>query len=310
MKRADFLSLGDLSPERVEQLLDRAQELKEQRTRITALGGQSLALVFEKPSLRTRASFDVAMYELGGQAVYLGPDEVGLGKREAIPDVARVLSQYVHGIAARTFRHADLEILAAAATVPVINALSDFCHPCQGLADLLTLREHFGRLQGIRLTYIGDGNNIANTLLFAASKVGLHLTLASPPGYDCDATVVDQARREAAERGGSITLTNDPVEAAHGADVLYTDVWTSMGQEHEAARRRADFARYRIDRDLLRLARPEAVVMHDLPAHRGEEITDEVIDGPQSVVFQQAGNRLHVQKAVLLWLLGKDNENV
>lgn len=310
MKRADFLSLGDLSPERVEQLLDRAQELKKQRTQITALGGQSLALVFEKPSLRTRASFDVAMYELGGQAVYLGPDEVGLGKREAIPDVARVLSQYVHGIAARTFRHADLEILAAAATVPVINALSDFCHPCQGLADLLTLREHFGRLQGIRLTYIGDGNNIANTLLFAASKVGLHLTLASPPGYDCDATVVDQARREAAERGGSITLTNDPVEAAHGADVLYTDVWTSMGQEHEAARRRADFARYRIDRDLLRLARPEAVVMHDLPAHRGEEITDEVIDGPQSVVFQQAGNRLHVQKAVLLWLLGQDNDNV
>lgn len=308
MKRTDFLSLGDLSPEQVEQLLDRAQELKERRRRITVLDGQSLALVFEKPSLRTRASFDVAMYELGGQAVYLGPDEVGLGKREAIPDVARVLSQYVHGIAARTFRHADLEVLAAWATVPVINALSDFCHPCQGLADLLTLRQQFGRLQGIRLTYIGDGNNIANTLLFAASKVGLHLTLASPPGYDCDATVVDQARREAVERGGSITLTNDPVEAARGAEVLYTDVWTSMGQEHEAARRRADFARYRIDRDLLRLARPGAVVMHDLPAHRGEEITDEVIDGPQSVVFQQAGNRLHVQKAVLLWLLGKDDD--
>ncbi len=308
MKRTDFLSLGDLSPEQVEQLLDRAQELKERRRRITVLDGQSLALVFEKPSLRTRASFDVAMYELGGQAVYLGPDEVGLGKREAIPDVARVLSQYVHGIAARTFRHADLEVLAASATVPVINALSDFCHPCQGLADLLTLRQQFGRLQGIRLTYIGDGNNIANTLLFAASKVGLHLTLASPPGYDCDATVVDQARREAVERGGSITLTNDPVEAARGAEVLYTDVWTSMGQEHEAARRRADFARYRIDRDLLRLARPGAVVMHDLPAHRGEEITDEVIDGPQSVVFQQAGNRLHVQKAVLLWLLGKDDD--
>lgn len=310
MKRGDFLSLGDLSPDRVQQLLDRALELKQNRERVTALCGQSLALVFQKPSLRTRVSFDVAMYELGGHVVYMGPDEIGLGKRESIPDVARVLSQYVHAIAARTFRHADQETLAEYATVPVINALSDFCHPCQGLADLLTLRERFDRLQGIRLGYLGDGNNIANTLLFAAGKVGLHLTIASPPGYECDATVVDQARREAAEHGGSITLTNDPAEAAHDADVLYTDVWTSMGQEHEAARRRPDFARYRIDRNLLRMARPEVLVMHDLPAHRGEEITDEVIDGPRSIVFQQAGNRLHAQKAVLVWLLGKDDGNV
>lgn len=303
MKRGDFLSIGDLSSKQVHELLDCALDLKMNRVRQSTLRGRSLAILFEKPSLRTRASFDVAMYELGGHAVYMGPDEVGLGKREAIPDVARVLSQYVHAIAARTFRHRDLEVLASSATVPVINALSDFCHPCQGMADLLTLKECFGRLEGVHLGFIGDGNNVAHTLLFAAAKVGLHLTVASPPGYACDATVVERARAEALQHGGSITLTSDPREAARDADALYTDVWTSMGQEHEAARRRADFVGYRVDQQLLGLARPGAVVLHDLPAHRGEEITDEVIDGPQSVVFQQAGNRLHAQKAVLLWLM-------
>jgi len=301
MKRGDLLSLRDLSAEQIGELLDCALELKAHRRSSTALAGRSLALVFQKPSLRTRASFDVAMYELGGHAVYLGPEEIGLGKRESIPDVARVLSQYFQVIAARTFRHADLQALADAATVPVINALTDFCQPCQGLADLLTLRERFGRLAGIRLGYVGDGNNAANALLFGASRMGLHLTLASPPGYEPAAPVVEAARREAASHGGSITLTHDPAEAARNADVLYTDVWTSMGQEDEAARRRADFADYRIDGDLLRLARPGAVVMHDLPAHRGEEIVDEVMDGPQSVVFQQSGNRLHAHKAILLW---------
>lgn len=305
MKRGDFLSLGDLSAEQIQTLLDRALELKAQRGRSLILDGQSLALVFEKPSLRTRASFDVAMYELGGHVVYLGPEEIGLGKRESTADVARVLSQYVQGIAARTFRHATLEELSRTATVPVINALSDFCHPCQGLADLLTLREQFGRLSGIRLGYVGDGNNVAHALLFGAGKVGLHLTVASPPGYEPNPAVVEVARREAVVHGGSITLTHDPAVAARGADALYTDVWTSMGQENEAHRRRADFASYRIDRDLLRLARPGALVMHDLPAHRGEEITDEVIDGPQSIVFQQAGNRLHAQKAILVWLMAR-----
>ncbi|MBX6772259.1 MAG: ornithine carbamoyltransferase [Chloroflexi bacterium] len=303
MKRGDLLSLDDLTPEQLSQILDRARELKARRLAREFLAGQSLALLFDKPSLRTRASFDVAMYELGGHVVYLGPDEVGLGRREAIADVARVLSQYVHAIAARIGSHQTLEELARAASVPVINALSDRSHPCQGLADLLTLREHFGRLAGIRLGYIGDGNNIAHTLLSAAGKVGLHLTLASPPGYECDAAAVERARREAEMHGGSITLTNDPAEAARDADALYTDVWTSMGQEDQAAVRRQIFARYRVDRELLRFARPGALVMHDLPAHRGEEITDEVIDGPQSVVFEQAANRLHVQKAVLLWLM-------
>lgn len=309
MKRGDFLSLGDLSPEQVDRLLDCALELKMHRRSRTDLAGRSLALVFEKPSLRTRASFDVAMYELGGQVVYLGPDEVGLGKREATADVARVLSQYVHGIAARTFRHATVVELARSATVPVINALTDFCHPCQGLADLLTLRERFGDLRGVRLAYVGDGNNIAHTLLFAAGKVGLHLTIASPAGYECHPAVVAQARREAERTGGRITLTTDPTLAVREADVIYTDVWTSMGQESEAARRRTDFAGYRVDEQLLALAPPEVLVMHDLPAHRGEEITDEVIDGPRSIVFQQAGNRLHAQKAVLLWLMaGTDGD--
>ncbi len=310
MKRGDLLSLGDLTPDRVHHLLSCALELKANRRRLSYLAGKTLALVFQKPSLRTRVSFDVAMEELGGHAIYLGPDEVGLGKREPIPDVARVLSQYVDGVAARVFRHGDIQEMARTAAVPVINALSDFCHPCQGLADLLTLREHFGQLDGIRLGYIGDGNNVAHALVFAAGKVGLHLTVASPHGYQCDAAVVEQARREAASTGGQIVLTSDPTEAARDADALYTDVWTSMGQEHETARRRSDFVSYRIDQRLLDLARPEAIVLHDLPAHRGEEITDDVIEGPQSVVFQQAGNRLHAQKAVLLWLMAEADEHV
>lgn len=303
MKRGDFLSLTDLSTERVDALLDRARGLKARREPSPALRGRSVALVFQKPSLRTRVSFDVAMLELGGHAVYLGPDEIGLGKRESIPDVARVLSQYVHGIVARTYQHEDLRTLAEMASVPVVNALSDFEHPCQGLADLLTLQECFGKLAGVRVAYVGDGNNIANTLLFATAKVGLDLVVASPPGYECAADVVERARAEAARHGGRVTLTNDPREAARDASALYTDVWCSMGQEDEAATRGRDFAGYRVDRELVRLARPDAIVMHDLPAHRGEEITDDVIDGPQSVVFQQAENRLHVQKAVLLWLV-------
>lgn len=310
MKRGDFLSLGDLTPERVHRLLDCALELKAQRRRLSILAGKTLALVFQKPSLRTRVSFDVAMDELGGHAVYLGPDEVGLGKREPIPDVARVLSQYVDGVAARVFRHGDLQEMASTASIPVVNALSDFCHPCQGMADLLTLREHFGQLHGVRLGYVGDGNNVAHALAFAAGKVGIHLTIASPHGYQCDAAVIKFARHDASATGGSITLTTDPTEAARDADALYTDVWTSMGQESEATRRRSDFVAYRIDQRLLQLARPEAIVLHDLPAHRGEEITDEVIEGSHSVVFQQAGNRLHAQKAVLLWLMAEADEHV
>lgn len=303
MKRGDLLSLRDLTSAQIEELLNRALALKARRETVHVLKGRSLALLFEKPSLRTRASFEVAMYELGGRAFYFSPEEVGLGKREAVPDIARVLSQYVDAIAARTFRHADVACLAESASVPVINALSDFCHPCQGLADLLTLKECFGDLRGLRIAYIGDGNNIATTLLFAAARTGLQLRLASPLGYEPRSDVVAYARAEAEKLGGSITVCVDPRDAAYSAQALYTDVWTSMGQEAEASRRRRDFAAYRIDADLLKVAEPGAVVMHDLPAHRGEEITDDVIDGAQSVVFQQAGNRLHAQKAVLLWLM-------
>lgn len=303
MKRADFLSLGDLTTDQLQALIARARALKARREVTPALAGQSIALVFQKPSLRTRVSFDVAIHELGGHPIYLGPDEIGLGTRESIPDIARVLSQYVSAIVARTFRHEDQITLAEMASVPVINALSDFDHPCQGVADLMTLQERFGCLQGVRLAYIGDGNNVATTLLFGAARVGLHLTIAGPPGYVCRPDLVESARAEAARRGGSVKVTTDPSAAVANADVIYTDVWTSMGQEAETEQRRKDFAGYRVDQDLLRHAPAEALVMHDLPAHRGEEITDEIIDGPRSIVFQQAGNRLHAQKAILLWLL-------
>jgi ornithine carbamoyltransferase len=303
MKRGDFLSVDDLTTEQVYSLLDRAQQLKDRRQPRRDLSGKSIALLFQKPSLRTRASFDVGMTELGGHALYLGPDEVGLGKRESIPDAARVLSQYVHGIVARTFRHADVCRLAEYASVPVINALSDWDHPCQAMADLLTMRECFGSLAGLRVTYIGDGNNVARALAFAAGKVGLKLVLASPPGYSCEPKLIEAANFQAMQLGGSVYVTDDPRCAAEGADVLYTDVWTSMGQEQETEQRRRIFGHYRIDGALVSLARPAAIVMHDLPAHRGEEIADDVLDGPRSVVFQQAGNRMYAQNAVLLWLL-------
>lgn len=304
MKRGDFLGIGDVTAETVQSLLDRAGHLKAHREPSQELRGKSLAILFEKPSLRTRTSFDVGVTELGGHAVYLGPDEVGLGQRESAPDVARILSQYVHGIAARTFRHSDLSILADAASIPVINALSDFEHPCQILADLLTLQTHFGELNGLRLAYIGDGNNVANSLAFAAARVGLDLVLASPPAYACDASLIARAKSEARQRGGDVTVVVNPCDAARDAQALYTDAWYSMGQEQEAEVRRRYFVDYRIDDDLVCLARPDAIVMHDLPAHRGEEITDEVMDGPRSVVWEQAQNRLHAQKAVLLWLMG------
>jgi ornithine carbamoyltransferase len=308
MKRGDFLSLKDTSSRKVDDLLDLAQDLKAPRRMSTQLTGKSVALLFQMPSLRTRTSFDVGLYELGGHAVYLGPEEVGLGKRESIPDVARVLSRYVHGIVARTHHHLDLLRIAEAASIPVINALSDFEHPCQAVADLLTMRECGGKLAGLRVAYIGDGNNIARSLVFASAKVGIDLVLASPAGYECDLATVSQADVEARRRGGAISLLRDPRQAAQDADVLYTDVWTSMGQEKEAAERRRVFDAYRITREIVELARPGVLVMHDLPAHRGEEIADDVIDGPRSVVFQQAENRLHAQKAILVSLLGDGSD--
>jgi ornithine carbamoyltransferase len=304
MKRGDFLSLKDLSSRQVDDLLDLALDLKAHRRQSSELSGKSVAMLFQMPSLRTRTSFDVGLYELGGHAVYLGPDEVSMGKRESIPDVARVLSRFVHGIVVRTHDHRDLQRFAETSSVPVINALSNFEHPCQSIADLLTMRECCGKLAGLRVAYVGDGNNVARSLAFASAQVGIDLVLASPAGFECEPDVVSYADSEARRRGGAVTLLRDPRQAAKDADVLYTDVWTSMGQEHEAAERREIFGDYQVTREIVGLARPGVLVMHDLPAHRGEEIADDVIDGPHSVVFQQAENRLHAQKAILVWLLG------
>jgi len=303
MPGKDLLSVGDLGPEDVRRLLARAAEMK-RRKKSAVLAGRSLALLFEKPSLRTRVSFDVAMRQLGGSAIYLSQSEVGLGTREPVADVARTLSRYVDIIAARTFSHATLEALAGHATVPVINALSDSEHPCQALADMLTIREKKGTLEGVTLAYVGDGNNVASSLLLAAALVGAKFKAASPGGYEVPDPVLTRGRSLAGD-GSGIVLVQTPREAVEGADVVYTDVWTSMGQEGEAAVRRRDFAGFQVTEDLLSLAAPDAILMHPLPAHHGEEVAPGVIDSPRSVVFDQAENRLHVQKAILASLLGK-----
>ncbi len=301
-----LLTLEEMTTAEMNQLFAHAQSLKNGRTTPSAsppLAGQTIALLFEKPSLRTRISFEVAARELGGTSLYLSPQEVGLGKREAVSDVARVLSSYVHAIVLRTFSHSLMEEFAHHASIPVINGLTDSHHPCQGLTDVFTILEEFGTTAGLMLAYIGDGNNVAHSLLQAAIKAGMHVRIATPHGYAPDSAIVAAAQHEARLTGGSLMLTTDPKEAANGAHVLYTDVWTSMGQETESAQRRAIFSPYQVTQQLLSLANPQAIVMHPLPAHRGEEITDEVLDGPQSRVLVQAENRLHVQKAILCALL-------
>jgi ornithine carbamoyltransferase len=301
-----LLTLEDVTPAAQRALLARAALLKRAREAgdpcPTPLTGKTVALLFEKPSLRTRVSFEVAARELGASSLYLSPAEVGLGQRESVADVARVLSQYVHAVVLRTYQHATVEAFAQAAQVPVINGLTDLHHPCQALADALTMTEAFGELTGRVLAYVGDGNNVAHSLLQAGVRAGMHVRLATPAGYEPDASIVQAARRVAAETGGSVILLREPDAAASGASVLYTDVWASMGQEAEAEARRAVFTPYQLNARLLRHARPDAIVLHPLPAHRGEEITNEVADGPQSRVFEQAGNRLHAQAAVLLAL--------
>jgi ornithine carbamoyltransferase len=295
-----LVSLHDFLPDEIEFLLKLAQRVKAQPLRSRhALEGKSLALIFEKPSLRTRVTFEVGMGQLGGQAIYLGPQEVGLGKRESIKDVARNLSRWVDAVMARVFSHQTVVELAEHASIPVINGLSDFEHPCQVLGDYLTLLEHTGKLAGASLAWVGDGNNVAHSLIYGAARVGVHLRLATPPGYEPDRSVVMEARSE----GGEILLTHDPTEAVSGADAVYTDVWTSMGQENEAETRQRVFRAYQVNAQLMRAAGPQAVFMHCLPAHRGEEVTDEVIDSPKSIVYEQAENRLHIQKALLLALL-------
>ncbi|MCX7791031.1 MAG: ornithine carbamoyltransferase [Chloroflexaceae bacterium] len=306
-----YLSAGDLSRSEAEALLDRAAQLKaEFRANGGAahaglpLQGKTLALVFEKPSLRTRVAFEAGMTQLGGHGSYLSANDIDMGGRESVPDVARNLSRWVQAIAARVFRHATVETLARYASVPVINALSDREHPCQALADMLTLRERFGALRGLRLAYVGDGNNVCHSLLLLGATLGLDLAVACPPDYRPDAEILERAEGLASASGARIAISAAPAEAVSGADAVYTDVWTSMGQEHETARRRPVFAPYQVNPALMALAAPQAVFMHCLPAHRGEEVTAEVIDGPQSVVFDQAENRLHVQKALILTLLG------
>jgi len=303
MKGKDLLSIADLGGEDIRQLISDAIDLKA-RGWLSMLSGKTLAIMFEKPSLRTRVSFELAMRQLGGQTIYLSPAEVGLGQREAVPDVARVLSRYVDAIAARTFSHQALEVLASYSSVPVINALSDWEHPCQALADLLTIYEKKEELNGLTLAFVGDGNNVARSLMLAASLTGMNFQMASPPGYAIDDKTLNLAQSNALGSGGEILCTGEPRRAVSGADVVYTDVWTSMGQEAEADKRRQIFAGYQVNSELLSLAREDAIFMHPLPAHHGEEVAEGILDGPKSVVFDQAENRLHLQKALLAEMLG------
>jgi ornithine carbamoyltransferase len=307
LRGRDLLSICDLSGEEVRAVIETALRLKNGQS-ASVLRGKALALLFEKPSLRTRVSFEVAMRQLGGYCLYLSPPEVGLGEREPAADVARVLSRYVDAIAARTFEHETIEELARYADVPVINALSDGEHPCQALADLLTIREKKGRCQGVSLAFVGDGNNVARSLMLGAAMLGMDFRIASPPGYGVESDVVARASALAAACGASVVNLESPQEAVRGADVVYTDVWASMGHEHEASQRREAFAGYQVDGPLMAQAAPDAIFMHDLPAHRGEEVAEEVIEGPQSVVFDQAENRLHAQKAVLALILAEGLE--
>jgi ornithine carbamoyltransferase len=301
-----LLSLRDYSPTEIEEILDLAAQVKaDPRAYGDALKGRSLAMIFQKPSTRTRVSFEVGMSQLGGIALYLGANDIQLQRGESAADTAKVLSRYVDGIMARVFSHQDLLDLAKNATVPVINGLSDLLHPCQTLADYFTLREHHPNLKGLKVAYIGDGNNVCNELMMGAAKLGMTIAVASPEGYEPNPLIVKSAQREAQKSGAPAPLvTRDPRAAASGADVIYTDVWTSMGQEEEAETRQAAFQGFTVDADLMSFARPNAVFMHCLPAHRGQEVAADVIDGPRSVVFDQAENRLHVQKAILMLLLG------
>lgn len=296
----NFLSLIDITSERLETILKRAVVLKSGKDSTECpLIGKSIGLLFDKASTRTRISFQAGIYQLGAQAIYINANEMQLGRGETIEDTARVLSRYLHGIVIRTFAHSTIKTFAAHSTIPVINGLTDLHHPCQALADLMTIQEAKGDLSKVRLAYVGDGNNVANSLVESASLTGIDLALACPKGYEPDKRIYEAS----VKRGGKVMITHDPNEAVRRADVLYTDVWVSMGQERESTRKKESFKGFQINRQLLKNARPDAIVMHCLPAHRGEEITDDVIDSDQSVVFEQAENRLHTQKALLEMLV-------
>jgi ornithine carbamoyltransferase len=301
---SDLLTGTEWNGARVQELFRVAVALKTHPERYkSALAGRFLAMIFEKPSLRTRVTFEVGIASLGGTAIYLDHADTHLGDRESIPDVGRCLSRWVHGIVARVFSQDALDILAAHATVPVINALSDVYHPCQTLSDFFTLEEKFGSARGLNLAYIGDGNNVCHSLMVAGAHVGAHVRIATPAGYEPDAKIVAAARQDAAAMQGTVELFRSPQEAVSGAQAVYTDVWASMGQESETEARAAIFAPYQVNAALMSHAAPDAVFLHCLPAHRGSEVTDEVMESPRSIVFDQAENRLHVQKAILLTLL-------
>ncbi|WP_407313799.1 ornithine carbamoyltransferase [Desulfosporosinus sp. SB140] len=301
-KGRDFISLHDFSQDELNCFLEVARELKaEQKSGHPhpILQGKTLGMIFTKSSTRTRVSFEVGIYQLGGQGLFLSGRDIQLGRGETIADTARVLSRMVDGIMIRTFSHQEVLDLAEFATIPIINGLTDLLHPCQVLADLMTIQEHKGRLAGLKLAYVGDGNNMAHSLMFGGAKMGLHVVIASPLGYKPDPALIALAQEDAKANGGLVEVIDDPLEAVKGADVLYTDVWASMGQEAEAGERMKAFQGYQINSESLKLAQPSAIVLHCLPAHRGEEITDEVIEGAHSVVFDEAENRLHAQKAIM-----------
>lgn len=302
-----FISIHDITRDEFNGLMDLAIKLKkEQKAGIKhhILEGKTLGMIFTKSSTRTRISFEVGMYQLGGHPMYLNANDMQLGRGESIYDTANVMSRFVDGIMIRTYAHQDVLDLAKYGTVPVINALTDYLHPCQAMADLMTVYEHKGKLEGLKLAYVGDGNNVAHSLLYACAKAGMNMSVATPAGYECAAEVVENAKADAKETGAEIFITNDPAEAVKNADVVCTDTWVSMGQEAEKAERRKIFADYQVNAELFGKAEDDAIFIHCLPAYRGYEVTEDVIDGPRSVIFDEAENRLHAQKAVLATLMG------
>ncbi|WFB58150.1 ornithine carbamoyltransferase [Paenibacillus sp. BR1-192] len=306
LKGRDMIELDEYSTEEIQFLLDSAIEIKRKQKNgevYQPLKGKTIGLIFEKSSTRTRVSFEAGMFQLGGHALFLSKNDIQLGRGEPISDTAQVMSRYLDGLMIRTFGHDNVVNLAKYASIPVINGLSDMAHPCQVLADLQTVLEHKGKLKGLKMAFIGDGNNMAHSLLIGGAKMGMHVAVASPKGYEADASIVKLSEEIAAQTGGKITITRDPLEAAKDADVIYTDVWASMGFEEEQAQREAAFADYQVNEELVKAAKPDYLFLHCLPAHRGEEVSEGVIDGANSVIFDQAENRLHAQKALMVALM-------
>ncbi|RAR42428.1 ornithine carbamoyltransferase [Paenibacillus sp. MDMC362] len=306
LKGRDMIELDEYSTEEIQFLLDSAIEIKRKQKNgevYQPLKGKTIGLIFEKSSTRTRVSFEAGMFQLGGHALFLSKNDIQLGRGEPISDTAQVMSRYLDGLMIRTFGHDNVVNLAKYASIPVINGLSDMAHPCQVLADLQTVLEHKGKLKGLKMAFIGDGNNMAHSLLIGGAKMGMHVAVASPKGYEADASIVKLSEEIAAQTGGKITITQDPIEAAKNADVIYTDVWASMGFEEEQAQREAAFADYQVNEELVKAAKPDYLFLHCLPAHRGEEVSEGVIDGANSVIFDQAENRLHAQKALMVALM-------